>query len=83
MSDKELADFLSTKFADLQGQYAFTEDSPPTATQLSALKHTWYVAWMQWLQQPAENPVKWSKPGPCPVTPEQFDAIYNDEEEPT
>ena len=36
-----------------------------------------------WLQQPAENPVKWSKPGPCPVTPEQFDAIYNDEEEPT
>lgn len=38
---------------------------------------------IEWLQQPAENPVKWSKPGPCPVTPEQFDAIYNDEEETT
>ena len=26
--------------------------------------------------------VKWSRPGPCPVniTPEQFDAIYNDDE---
>lgn len=27
--------------------------------------------------------VRWSKPGPCPVTPEQFDAIYNDAEEVT
>lgn len=25
--------------------------------------------------------VQWNKPGPCPVTPEQFEAIYNDEEE--
>ena len=25
--------------------------------------------------------VRWSRPGPCPITPEQFDAIYNDSEE--
>lgn len=25
--------------------------------------------------------VHWSLPGPCPITPEQFEAIYNDEEE--
>lgn len=55
MSDRELADFLSAKFADLQCQQDFGELSPPTATQISALKHTWYVAWMQWLQQPAEE----------------------------
>lgn len=51
MNDRELANFLSAKFADLQIQNAFTEDSPPTATQISALKHTWYAAWMQWLRQ--------------------------------
>lgn len=25
--------------------------------------------------------VHWSCPGPCPITPEQFEAIFNDEEE--
>ena len=25
--------------------------------------------------------VRWPRPGPCPVTPEQFEAIYADEEE--
>lgn len=29
----------------------------------------------------AHKEVHWSRPGPCPITPEQFDAIYNDEEE--
>lgn len=28
----------------------------------------------------AHGEVQWSRPGPCPITPEQFDAIYNDEE---
>lgn len=27
--------------------------------------------------------VQWSLPGPCPITPEQFEAIYNDDEEET
>ncbi|MBQ9167768.1 MAG: hypothetical protein IJX67_05095 [Oscillospiraceae bacterium] len=52
MNDRELANFLSAKFADFQVQNAFTEDSPPTATQISALKSTWYAAWMQWLRLP-------------------------------
>ena len=25
--------------------------------------------------------VRWYRPGPCPLTPEQFEAIYEDEEE--
>jgi hypothetical protein len=33
-----------------------------------------------WLQQPAKNPVEWSKTGPCPVTPDQFNAVYDDAE---
>lgn len=30
-----------------------------------------------------KSQVRWSRPGPCPVkiTPEQFDAIYNDDKE--
>ena len=55
MSDEEMANFLSVKFADLQVQNAFTKDSPPTATQISRLKNMWYVVWMQWLQQPVKE----------------------------
>lgn len=29
----------------------------------------------------ASAEVHWSRPGPCPIMPEQFDAIYNDDEE--
>ena len=55
MSDEELANYLSVKFADLQIQNVFTKDSPPTATQISMLNHMWYDAWMQWLQQPVKE----------------------------
>lgn len=55
MSDKELAAFLASKFSDLQSQQLFGESSPPTATQLSALSHTWFVQWMYWLKQPVEE----------------------------
>ena len=54
MSDRELADFLAAKFADIHTQCAF-EKEPPTATQLRAIAHTYFCAWVQWLQQPAEE----------------------------
>lgn len=53
MSDRELANLLATKFADLQVD---ANGLQMTATQLSVLQHTWFRAWMQWLQQPAEIP---------------------------
>lgn len=55
MADGELANFLASKFADCQASNAFTEEMPPTATQLSALAHSWYCAWMQWLRQPIKE----------------------------
>lgn len=51
MSDEELAEFLAAKFADLQSQQLHQ----PTATQLSALAHTWYCQWMYWLRQPVKD----------------------------
>ena len=54
MSDRELADFLAAKLADIHAQCAF-EKEPPTATQLHAIAHTYFCAWMQWLKQPAEG----------------------------
>lgn len=56
MSDEELAEFLAAKFSDLQqAQQFFNESSTLTATQLSALSHLWYCAWMQWLKQPVKD----------------------------
>lgn len=52
MTDEELANFLASKFAEVQASNTFTEEMPPTATQLSAAAHFWYCAWMQWLRQP-------------------------------
>jgi hypothetical protein len=52
MSDKELASLLATKFADLQVNANVLQ---MTATQLSVLQHTWFRAWMQWLQQPEND----------------------------
>lgn len=52
MSDRELANLLAMKFADLQVD---ANGLQMTATQLSVLQHTWFRAWMQWLQQPAED----------------------------
>ena len=54
MTDEELAEFLAAKFADIHAQCAF-EKEPPTATQLHAIAHTYFCAWMQWLKQPAEG----------------------------
>ena len=51
MTDRELAEFLSQKCADIQAQQL----SNHTATQLSSLSHTWYCAWMQWLRQPPKG----------------------------
>lgn len=55
MSDEELAEFLAAKFSDLQSQQLFGESSQLTATELSALAHTWYCHWMYWLRQPVKD----------------------------
>ena len=54
MSDRKLAEFLASKFADIHAQCDF-EKEPPTATQLRAIEHIYFCEWMQWLQQPAEG----------------------------
>ena len=55
MSDKELANFLSTKIANLENLRMGDSGYQPTATQLSALRHTLYCVWMDWLRRPAED----------------------------
>lgn len=54
MSDREIAAFLAGKFTDHETEKSVQKGEVLTATYISEMAHTWFVAWMQWLQQPAE-----------------------------
>lgn len=54
MSDKELASFLADRFAN-ESCNRLSECNMVTATQMEAIRHTWYCCWMDWLEQPAEG----------------------------
>ena len=50
MSDRELADFLSSKFSEVG-----LAEHNLTAIQLEAIKHNLFGIFMKWLSQPAED----------------------------
>jgi hypothetical protein len=54
MSDKELALFLSERYANESVLRVRDQGYNPTATQIKALRERLYLTWMQWLRQPAE-----------------------------
>lgn len=54
MSDEELAKFLAERFAN-ETCNRLGEDNLVTATQITAITHTWYCCWMDWLRRPAEG----------------------------
>ena len=53
MSDRELADFLSSKFAEVGYLSLNEEEYKLTKTQVEAIKHNLFCVCMKWLQQPA------------------------------
>lgn len=53
MSDEELANFLAEKLATESLHRLYGECHIITATQIEAVKQTWYCTWLQWLKQPA------------------------------
>lgn len=55
MSNKELAKFLAEKFSNQHVQTLFSCGVTLLATEISNVTHTWFAAWMQWLQEPAEE----------------------------
>ena len=54
MSDKELALFLTEKYANESVFRLREQGYNPTATQIKALHEGLYMTWMQWLRQPVE-----------------------------
>ncbi len=50
MSDRELADFLSSKFSEVG-----CEEHNLSAIQLEAIKHNLFCIFMKWLRQPTKE----------------------------
>ena len=53
MSNKGLAKFLAEKFSNQHVATLCSFGATLRATEISEMTHTWFVAWMQWLQEPA------------------------------
>jgi hypothetical protein len=55
MTDKELALFLSERYANESVLRVRDQGYNPTATQIKALHEGLYLTWMRWLKQPVEE----------------------------
>lgn len=55
MSDRDLAEFLSGKFAEVGYLRLNEEGHKLTKTQVEAIKYNLFGVFMKWLKQPAEG----------------------------
>lgn len=55
MSERELAEFMASKFTEFACTQAAESGHTMTATQISMMKEIWFRACMRWLRAPIEE----------------------------